>query len=116
MCIIRKWTVFSSIILCALANVASIPPRDHCRIFGSVYVVDDPKQANFIIYEEETEGSADLWVYAIEEKLFADKPGLWYFTDKEAFADYRIYVTGSKYLADFSVYYIDIESFAGCND
>lgn len=89
---------------------------DYCNVYGIFYVVDNPKEADFRIFEEETEGSADLWVYPTEDKLFADRPGLWYFTDKKGFADFYVYVEKSKYLADFSVYYIDVESFAGCNN
>lgn len=89
---------------------------DYCNVYGIFYVVDDPKEADYRIYEEETEGSADLWVYATDDKLFADRPGLWYFTDKKGFADFYVYIEKSKHLADFSVFYIDVESFAGCND
>ena len=90
--------------------------HNYCNIYGSVFIVDNPKEADFRVYIEDSEGSADVWVYDTDDKLFADRPGLWYFTNQKAFSDYNIYIEKSKYLADFSIYYIDTESFAGCND
>lgn len=99
-----------------LPGISYVQP-DYCNIYGTVYIEkENPKEANFRVFVEETEGMADVWVYKMEEKLFADKPGLWHITDKKAFADYIIYIDKNKYLADFSIYYIDVESFAGCND
>ena len=92
------------------------PLENYCNIFGTVFIVDNPKEADFRVYIEESEGSADVWVYDTEDKLFADRPGLWYFTNQKAFADFTIYLEKDKYLADFSIYYTDTESFAGCND
>ena len=90
---------------------------NYCHLYGTVYFEQqDPRNADFRVFVEETEGSADIWIYKTEEKLFADKPGLWHVTDKKAFADFIIYIEDNKYLADFSVYFIDVESFAGCND
>ncbi len=88
----------------------------YCNVFGTVFIVDNPKEADFRVYIEESEGSADVWVYDTEDKLFADRPGLWYFTNQKAFSDFTIYIEKNKYLADFSVFYTDTESFAGCND
>ena len=90
--------------------------KNYCNIYGSVYIVDNPKEADYRVYIEDSEGSADVWVYDIEDKLFADRPGLWYFTNQKAFSDFTIYLEKDKYLADFSIYYTDTESFAGCND
>lgn len=97
-------------------GISSIQP-DYCNLYGTVYIEQkNPRLADFRVFVEETEGSADIWVYNMEEKLFADKPGLWHITDKKAFADFIIYYEKEKYLADFSVYFIDVESFAGCNE
>lgn len=89
---------------------------NYCNLYGIVYIEKNPRYADFRVFIEETEGSANLWVYPIEERLFADKPGLWHFTNRREFADFIIYIDPNKYLADFSIYYIDVESFAGCND
>jgi hypothetical protein len=48
--------------------------------------------------------------------VYADREGLWYFTDKKEFADFTVYFEPKKGLAEFSVYFIDVESFAGCNN
>lgn len=89
-------------------------PRDLCQLRGSVYVTDIREEAHFIVYVEEYETSADLLVFSEENKLFADQPGLWHFTDKRAFADFNVYLTDSRAFADFSIAYTDVASFAGC--
>ena len=94
----------------------AFPQNNYCNIFGSVFIVDNPKEADFRVFIEDSEGSADVWVYDTDDKLFADRPGLWYFTNQKAFSDFTIYIEKDKYLADFSIYYINTESFAGCND
>ncbi len=94
----------------------TFPQNNYCNIYGSVFIVENPKDADFRVHIEDSEGSADVWVYDTDDKLFADRPGLWYFTNRQAFADFTIYIEKDKYLADFSIYYIDTESFAGCND
>ena len=98
----------------AHAATASTPSPDVCSLKGSVYVTDNPHQAHFYVFVEEFEGSADLSVYAEENKLFADQPGLWYYTEQEAFSDFVVYFTDNKSSADFSIYYTDVASFAGC--
>lgn len=95
-------------------KAATAPPRELCRLMGSVYVTDTPEQAHYFVFVEEYDSSADLSVYAEENKLFADQPGLWFFTEQEAFADFIVYFTDSKGMADFSIYYTDVASFAGC--
>ena len=109
-----SFTLLLSILIVFSGNIP--PQKNYCNIFGSVFIVDNPKEADFRVYIEDSEGSADVWVYDIEEKLFADRPGLWYFTNQKAFSDFTIYIEKDKYLADFSIYYTDAESFAGCND
>lgn len=93
--------------------VSALPP-DVCSLKGSVYVTDNPHRAHFYVFVEEFEGSADLSVYAEENKLFADQPGLWFYTEQEAFSDFVVYFTDNKSSADFSIYYTDVASFAGC--
>ncbi len=89
-------------------------PAELCKLKGAVYVTDNPKQAHYYVYVEDYDSSADLSVFAEENKLFADKPGLWFFTEQKAFADFIVYFTDSKGMADFSIYYTDVASFAGC--
>ncbi|MEQ9423944.1 MAG: DUF6150 family protein [Cyclobacteriaceae bacterium] len=85
-----------------------------CYVYGSIAVVDDPRRAHFSVYVEESEGLADILVWEEEIRLYADRKGIWHFTENPGLADYVIYFEENKYLADFSIYYIDIESFAGC--
>lgn len=88
------------------------PP--HCDVYGRIYEVDDPMQAQFIVYEG-TEAFADLVVYEQRNRLYADKPGMWYFEEKKENARYRVYFTDKESEADFVVYFTRFESFAGCN-
>jgi hypothetical protein len=90
------------------------PPRELCQLRGSVYVTDREEEAHFRVYVEEYETSAHLVVFSEENRLFADQPGLWHFTDKPAFADFRIFLTDTRAFSDFSIAYTDVASFAGC--
>lgn len=96
------------------AKAQAPTPRELCRLAGAVYVTDSPDQAHYYVYVEDYDSSADLSVYVEENKLFADQPGLWFFTDRQAYADFIVYFTDSKGMADFSIYYTDVASFAGC--
>lgn len=93
---------------------AIAPPQELCKLRGQVYVTDDPQRAHYYVFVADYESSADLSVFVEENKLFADQPGLWFFTDKEAFADFNVYFTDNKGMADFTIYYTDVASFAGC--
>lgn len=90
---------------------------EFCQIYGAVYVERDPRQrafCAFIAYEEPEEAFADLSVFCEDNKLFADKQGLWYLTPTRAFADYIVFVTPTRGQADFSFYYTPARTFAGC--
>lgn len=87
-----------------------------CRLFGSVYIEEDRKLADFRVFEEESEAFCDIKVFEVESRVYADREGLWHITETRAFADFSVYFEPRKGLEDFSVYFIDIESFAGCNN
>ena len=87
----------------------------YCDIGGSFYIVDSKNEAHYTVFEEESAVSADLIVFEHENRLFADRPAHWVFVDNEAFSDFRIYFTKKKSEAEFSVFFTDFESFAGCN-
>jgi hypothetical protein len=89
---------------------------DFCKIFGSVYIETSPQRADYRVFKEESEAFSTLKVFPVEARPYADKAGLWHFTDKKEFADFSIYYEPKRALADFSVYFIDVESFAGCNN
>lgn len=88
---------------------------DPCRIYGTVYVVDNQNEADYFVYKEDTEAFADLVVYKEENKLFADRQGLWHFAENKNFADFTIYYVDNPSSADFSIAFTDAVSFAGCN-
>jgi len=87
---------------------------DPCLIFGSVYVTDEPHQADIWVYEESTEAFADLMVYVEENNLMADREGTWFFEENKGFARFRIYFVDDRNKSHFSVYFTDVASFAGC--
>jgi hypothetical protein len=89
--------------------------NQYCEVYGRVYEVDDPMQAQFIVYEAGSETFADLVVYEQKNRLYVDKPGMWYFEEKRENARYRIYFTDKESEADFVVFFTRFESFAGCN-
>jgi len=97
-----------------LTNAQSALLPDLCNVFGSVYETKNRNEANFKVFIETGEAFSQLVVYKADNKLFADKAGLWFFTPTKAFADYIIYFEKSKANADFSIYYTDTQSFATC--
>ena len=66
------------------------------------------------MFVESSESFADLQVFFESNRLYADKAGLWYKTEKRDLADFRIYLSDNKKASDFSIYYTSTESFAGC--
>ena len=99
---------------CALAASAQ-QNNKYCKLFGQVYIVDNPVRADFIIYEERSEAFADVKIFEEENSLFADREGVWFFCESFELADFRVYFTEERYQAHFTVYFIDTASFAGCN-
>lgn len=92
---------------------------DFCSIYGSVYLTSDLKYkslARYIVYLEPEEAFANLAVFKEGNKLFADKPGLWYPAPAHDFADHVLFVTTNRAFADFSVFYTKSRSFAGCKE
>ncbi len=89
---------------------------EFCKLFGAVYIEKSPRDADFRVFEEDSEAFCDIKVFKVESRIYADREGLWHITDKKAFADFSIYLEPKRGLADFSVYFIDVESFAGCNN
>lgn len=92
---------------------------EYCQIYGSVFLTSDPKYkrlARYIVYIEPEEAFANLVIFKEENKLFADKPGLWYPAPAHDFADHVLFVTTNRAFADFSVFYTKARSFAGCKE
>ena len=94
--------------------VGSVEP---CKIFGSVYLENDPRRANScfaVVYVEPEQAFADVLVFNETNKLFADKAGLWCPAENREFADYALFVTTDRSRADFAIHYTKVRSFAGC--
>lgn len=85
-----------------------------CELYGSVFIEDNPKNANYIVFLEESESAANMLVFREENRLFADKKGIWNFTKNRGSANFTIYFETDRRFADFSIYYTNVDSFAGC--
>jgi hypothetical protein len=90
-------------------------PSPYCKVYGSIYEVSEPKLADFIVYEELSESFADIIVYEQPNRLYANKPGMWFFEKNKDFAKFRVYFTQYKDEAQFSAFFTKFESYAGCN-
>lgn len=105
------------ILALSLVFFEPIPQEEvKCNVYGAVHVLKEKRGADYIIYMEESDAFADLLVFKEEHKLYADKSGLWFLEKNKGLADYRIYITKNQDEADFSVFYIDSPTFAGCDN
>ncbi|MDO7876839.1 hypothetical protein Q5H93_18990 [Hymenobacter sp. ASUV-10] len=103
----------------AVPAVAPAGSYDPCKIFGSVYLETDPRRRGNcfgVVYIEPEEAFANLIVFKENNKLFADKAGLWAEAPNREFADYALFVTTDRGQADFSIHYTTVRSFAGCKN
>ncbi len=92
-------------------------PLEPCKIYGSVYLETDPSRRSYCygtVYVEPEEAFADVLVFKEDNKLFADKAGLWADAPARDFADYVLLVTTDRSRADFAIHYTKVRSFAGC--
>ena len=92
-------------------------PLEPCKIYGTVYLETDPARRSYCfgtVYVEPEEAFADLLVFKENNKLFADKAGLWADAPSRDFADYVLFVTPDRGKADFAIHYTKVRSFAGC--
>lgn len=87
-----------------------------CQLSGGVKEEKEPGMAVYKVYREESESFADLVVFKSENMLFADKPGKWYFTENRAMSRFTIFWVPERAQADFSIYFTETESFAGCQN
>ena len=98
----------------AVAPTGSVEP---CKIFGSIYLENDPRRANScfaVVYVEPEQAFADVLVFNETNKLFADKAGLWCPSENREFADFTLFVTTDRSRADFAIHYTKVRSYAGC--
>ncbi len=117
----RKYLL--SLACCLLVPVGhfsanNLQQPNFCQLFGSVFIEENnPDRADFLIFEESSDAFCDVVVYAeMDNRLFANKEGLWHITTRRGFEDFSVYFVDKRNAADFSVYFTDVESFAGCNN
>lgn len=111
-------TNFSFILMLLGVSVEDVYAQgfDVCQLYGAVYITENPSEANFKIFVEESEAFADLVVFREENRLMADEPGIWFLSDSPAFTNFSVFIEKRRGLADFAIFYTDILSFAGCNN
>jgi hypothetical protein len=105
------WIVF--LLLFSLSGFSQAP---FCQLSGPVLEENNQSRAQFRVFREENESFADLVVFKSENLLFADKPGKWFFTANRAQARFSIIWVDERSKADFSVFFTETESFAGCQN
>ncbi|MGL1888810.1 MAG: DUF6150 family protein [Reichenbachiella sp.] len=104
--------ILSSLLLFSNAEAAQ---NDPCAIFGKMYFEKDPYKADYRVYIEDSETFSDVIVFQEQNGLYADRAGHWFTVDNPGLANAWIYIEKDRNLADFTIYYTDYESFAGCN-
>jgi hypothetical protein len=102
------------ILLAVLKLLWTVEQTPYCAVFGSIYEVEEAYLADYIVYEELSEASAEVVVFEQSNRLYADRSGMWYFVAEKDFAQHKVFFTDKKNQAHFSVYFTKFESFAGC--
>ena len=87
----------------------------YCSLRGSVYIATNRAQADFVVFEEDSEAFADFLVFEEESRLYATEEGVWFFVENRGIADFSIFFTQAKGNADFIIAYTDSPTFAGCD-
>ena len=87
----------------------------YCQLHGSVYIAEDRAQADYIVFEEDSEAFADFLVFEEENRLYATEEGVWFFVENRGISDFSVFFTKSKGEADFIIAYTDSPTFAGCD-
>lgn len=89
--------------------------RSPCEVFGKIYLEQNPGRADYRVFVEDSEAFADVLVFMQDSDLYADRPGQWFFVENRSFANVYVNFVKDRNLADFTIAYTDVESFAGCN-
>ena len=108
-------TILLTFSLVSTPTNADFEQLDPCKVYGKIFIEENPYYAHFRVYEEDSEAFSDIIVFEEESVLYADQQGHWTFVDKREFADIYIYFEEEKNMADFSIFFTEFESFAGCN-
>ena len=107
-------TSIISILALLFASPATPPAAEPCELQGAVYVENVAGFADYKVYVEEFESFAKMNVYKESNPAFANEPGHWYFTEIRSEADFVIFLEPVQNFADFSIFYIDFPTAAGC--
>lgn len=88
---------------------------NHCQVYGSIFITSTIGNADVVVYLEEEESFSDLVVFKEDSPSLSTELGHWFITKEPQFAKYRVFITENQSEADFTIYFTDVESFAGCN-
>ena len=90
-------------------------PRNICDVYGTAFEEKNVFAATYRVYLEEDEYSADLVVFKETNELMADETGLWFFTKNRAFSQFTVCFVEDRNMADFTIYFTDVDVEARCN-
>lgn len=105
-CLLMSWT--------SASEPTKGPKVDPCQLSGAVFVEEVESFAKYRVFVEDVEHFSDLRVYKEDLAGFASKPGHWHFTSVREFADFTVAFVPLRSSADFSIYYTEFQSLAGC--
>ncbi|MEZ4686220.1 MAG: DUF6150 family protein [Bacteroidia bacterium] len=106
--------LFISVLLALLSPTAPAPAADICELQGPVFIETVAGFADYKVFVEEFEYHAALNVYRESNPAFANEAGHWYFTDIRSEAAFSVFFEKVPGFADFSIYYTDFPTAAGC--
>ncbi|MGD1839469.1 MAG: hypothetical protein ACFB0B_01010 [Thermonemataceae bacterium] len=89
-------------------------PVDPCEVYGNIYIDETDAFAHCRVALVEDEVSAQLPVFIENNSLFANESGKWHLVSSRGLADYIVYVEKSSVQADFTIFFTETASFAGC--
>ncbi|MFK7973022.1 MAG: DUF6150 family protein, partial [Bacteroidia bacterium] len=85
-----------------------------CELKGAVFVESVAGFADHKIYIEEMESFSNMIIYKETNPAFASEAGHWYITENRSEADFTIFLEPVRNFADFSVFYTNFPTAAGC--
>ena len=88
---------------------------DPCNLQGTVFVETNKSRADFSVYVDSNSATVDLIVFPESRHLYANRTGLWHFTEDRSIANLVIFYEKSRAAANIVIQFTKTESFAGCN-
>jgi len=105
--------LLSSLFLSDYKVKSQVP--DICRVYGAIYVeTQNRNRADMMVYVDKDGAFPEMKVFVQENQFYADRPGMWYFTNDRYQADFVIFIEKEEGRTRHIISYTDLESEAGC--